>query len=49
VNVAAVAEDAVHFSPLSEQPERLPGELDEETLRKYFTLTRADPTTLMIS
>ena len=42
MNVAVNTEGNGGLLPPAEPPERLPGELDEATLRKYFTLTRAD-------
>jgi len=42
VNPPATPDDAPGLSSRLEEPERLPDEIDDETLRKYFTLTKLD-------
>jgi hypothetical protein len=42
VNPPATPVDAPDLSNRLEEPERLPDEIDDNTLRKYFTLTGFD-------
>jgi hypothetical protein len=42
LNPAAAAVDGSGPNDRQEDPERLPDEIDDDTLRKYFTLTRPD-------
>ena len=42
MNPPATPDDAPGLSSRLEEPERLPDEIDDETLRKYFTLTKLD-------
>jgi hypothetical protein len=42
VNLAASAIDGSSPDDRLEEPDRLPGQIDDDTLRKYFTLTKAD-------
>lgn len=42
MNQVAAAVDSPNFNDRLEEPERLPDGIDDDTLRKYFTLTRAD-------
>jgi TnpA family transposase len=42
VNLAACAVDGSGPNDRLEEADRLPGEIDDDTLRKYFTLTKED-------
>ena len=42
MNPPTTPADAPDLSGRLEEPERLPDEIDDETLRKYFTLTKLD-------
>ena len=42
MNPPATPDDAPGLSNRLEEPERLPDEIDDDTLRKYFTLTKLD-------
>ncbi len=42
MNLAAGSVDVSHSNDRVEEPERLPDEIDDDTLRKYFTLTTPD-------
>jgi hypothetical protein len=42
VNPPATPDDAPGLSSRLEEPERLPDEIDDDTLRKYFTLIKLD-------
>jgi TnpA family transposase len=42
VNLAACAVDGSGLNDRLEEADRLPGEIDDDTLRKYFTLTKED-------
>jgi TnpA family transposase len=42
VNPPSTPDDAPGLSSRLEEPERLPDEIDDDTLRKYFTLTKLD-------
>ena len=42
MNPAAIPDDAPDLSCRLEDPERLPDEIDDDALRKYFTLTELD-------
>lgn len=42
MNPPSTPDDAPGLSSRPEEPERLPDEIDDDTLRKYFTLTKLD-------
>jgi hypothetical protein len=42
LNPAATSVEDAGLCDRLEEPERMPDEIDDDTLRKYFTLTKSD-------